>query len=142
MAAASVRLVPRAPSVEELRRLATAIGWLDHYDWSTVGGALSASVDAIVAVDGDAVVGTARVVGDGSHYFYLQDVLVDPEHQDEGLASRMVAHLLRTISRRASSAAFVGLFSSPEAIGVYEELGFERPDDMTAMRLAPDGPSR
>lgn len=136
MVAASVRLLPRAPSVEELRRLAAAIDWLDHYDWTAIGGALAASVEAVVALDGDDVVGTARVVGDGSHYFYLQDVIVDPAHQDEGLASRMVAHLLRSISRRASSAAFVGLFSSPEATGVYEELGFERPDDMTGMRLA------
>src|SRR3954465_1111744 len=123
----------RPPTAEELRALAESVGWTDHYDWDTVGGALANSLHGVVAVDGARVVGCARVVGDGARYFYVQDVLVDPEWEGDGIATTLVETLLEWIRTTAPAEAFVGLFSSPEARGVYEGLGFSVPDDMTGM---------
>jgi len=123
-----MRIEDRVPTREELRALAEAVDWLDHFDWSTVDAALAGSLFGAVAIDGREVVGVARVVGDGVRYFYVQDVMVRPEATDEGIASRLVARLLERIDGVASSNAVVGLFSSPEAVGVYESLGFEPAD--------------
>ena len=75
----------------------------------------------------------ARLVGDGLRYCYLQDVLVDPEFSDQGIASTLVERLLAWIASQGSAEVFVGLFSSPEAEGVYESLGFAASSDMTGM---------
>src|SRR3954447_10833035 len=123
----------RPPTAAELGTLAEAVGWTDHYDWDTVGGALANSLHGVVALDGTRVVGCARLVGDGVRYFYVQDVLVDPEWEGDGIATTLVETLLEWITTAAPAEAFVGLFSSPEARGVYEGLGFAVPDDMTGM---------
>ena len=107
--------------------------WLDHYDWPSMGRALTHSIAGVVAVDGDRVVGAARLVGDGVRYFYVQDVLVEPDHTDEGIASRMVQRLLDVAHETAPAEPFIGLFSSPDARGVYESLGFRADDTMTGM---------
>jgi GNAT superfamily N-acetyltransferase len=131
--AATVRIVDRVATVAELRELARAVDWLDHYDWPSMGRALARSTAGVVALDDDGVVGAARMVGDGVRYFYVQDVLVEPDHTDEGIASRMVQRLLDVAHAAAPSDPFIGLFSSPEARGVYEGLGFAADDTMTGM---------
>ena len=123
----------RPPTTAELRALAEAVGWTDHYDWETIGGALTNSLHGVVALDGPRVVGCARLCGDGVRYFYVQDVLVDPEREGDGIATTLVETLLGWIATTAPAEAFVGLFSSPDARGVYEGLGFRAPDDMTGM---------
>ncbi|HWM35404.1 MAG TPA: GNAT family N-acetyltransferase [Pseudolysinimonas sp.] len=128
-----VILDERAPTVAELHDLAEAVGWLDHYDWQSIGAGLERSLAGVVALDDGKAAGCARVVGDGVRYFYIQDVLVHPGRTDDGLATRMVERLLGWIERTAPAEAFVGLFSSPDARGVYEGLGFGEPDDMTGM---------
>jgi GNAT superfamily N-acetyltransferase len=128
-------IVARVADATELHRLAAAVGWLHHYDWPTVAAALEGSLHGAVALHDGVVVGTARLVGDGVHYFYVQDVLVDPAHSDEGIGSALVSHLLDRVAETAPAEAFVGLFSSPEARGMYADLGFTQPDDMTGMTL-------
>ena len=122
----------RLPSVDEHRRLASSVDWEDHFDWATIGDSIAASLHGVVIVAGGAVVGMGRVVGDGVHYFYLQDIIVDPAHSDDGLGSRIVEELLEWIALTAPSRAFVGLFASPEAEGLYREFGFDTAD-MTGM---------
>ena len=128
-----IDFVDRVVTLPELRRLASTVDWLDHYDWSTMDAALAASLRGVVAIAGSTVVGTARLVGDGLRYCYLQDVLVDPEFSDRGIASTLVERLLAWIASQGSAEVFVGLFSSPEAEGVYDSLGFAASSDMTGM---------
>src|SRR4051812_34685560 len=123
----------RPPTATELGTLAEAVGWTDHYDWDTIGGALANSLHGVVALDRARVVGCARLVGDGVRYFYVQDVLVDPEREGDGIATTLVEMLLEWVHSTAPAVAFVGLYSSPEARGVYEGLGFAAPEDMTGM---------
>ena len=128
----------RLPSLDEFRALAESVDWIDHFDWPSMGSALEASVFAVVAVADDRVVGAARVVGDGVRYFYLQDVMVDPAYSDEGIATRLTEALLHWIGSAAAPKAFVGLFASPDAEGVYDELGFTTAE-MTGMHRAAGG---
>ena len=124
----------RSPTLDEFRTLASSVGWLDHFDWSTMQGSLDGSLFSVVATEEGHVVGTGRVVGDGVRYFYLQDVMVSPAHAENGIATQLVGELLAWILVNAAPKAFIGLFSSPDAEGVYEQHGFSAADDMTGMR--------
>jgi GNAT superfamily N-acetyltransferase len=130
---AAAEFVDRVATVDELRALAHSVEWDDHYDWPTIGRSLSGSVHGVVATVDGRVVGMGRLVGDGAHYFYVQDVLVDPAHSDEGIATEIVSRLLARVEEAAPSTAFVGLFASDEARSVYETLGFSADDEMTGM---------
>ena len=122
----------RPVTIDEFRLLAESVAWLDHFDWPTMPASLDASLCTVVAVDDGRAVGVARLVGDGVRYFYVQDVMVDPEHASEGIATELTAALLRWVERNRAPKAFVGLFSSDDAEGVYADLGFVT-DDMTGM---------
>lgn len=128
----SVTFEHRVASLDEHRALADSVGWHDHFDWDSIQASLVASSFGVVALKGTTAVGMGRIVGDGVHYFYIQDVIVHPDHSEEGLGSRIVEQLLDWVAATAPADAFVGLFASPEAEDLYREFGFET-TDMTGM---------
>lgn len=127
-----MRIEQRVPSVEEFRALAESVDWLDHFDWPSMQASLDSSLHAVVAMTDDRVVAAARLVGDGVRYFYVQDVIVDPAYSGDGIATQLTRALLEWVEAIAAPKAFVGLFASPDAEGVYDELGFTT-EDMTGM---------
>ncbi|SFS18149.1 DNA/RNA endonuclease G, NUC1 [Agrococcus baldri] len=130
----------RVPSAAEQRAVAESVGWDDHFDWASLPASLHGSEHGVVAREGDRVVGVGRLVGDGVRYWYVQDVMVRPDAADQGIASGIVARLLARVRRVAPAEAIVGLFASPEAVGVYEELGFVvATDDPLGMTLTVEG---
>jgi GNAT superfamily N-acetyltransferase len=122
----------RLPTAEEHRALATAVGWADHFDWATLPLSLAGSLTGVVVLRNGNAVAMGRLVGDGAHYFYVQDVIVHPDHREEGLGTLVLEELLAWIEHTAPSDAFVGLFSSPEGESLYAGHGFGT-EDMTGM---------
>lgn len=137
-----VALVGRRPTVAELEELARAVDWMDHYDWSSISAALEGTLHGVVAVRDGAVVGAARLLGDGVKYFTIHDVIVHPDHQGDGLAGRIIDHLLAHIADVAPARAWVGLFASPDAEGLYEGHGFGSEEMRGMWRwVQPNGPA-
>lgn len=130
----------RVPTVDEQRTVAEAVGWLDHFDWETIGGSLERSLHGVVALRDGVPVGVGRLVGDGVRYCYVQDVMVDPSASDQGVATTIVERLLDWVRAAAPAEAVVGLFASPEAVSVYESIGFRAADgDPQGMTLTVRG---
>ncbi|MDO7882735.1 GNAT family N-acetyltransferase [Salinibacterium soli] len=121
---ATFEIIDRVATAEEHRALRDSVGWSDHIDESVLEASLRASVRGAVAVRDGEVVGMARLVGDGVHYYYVQDVVVHPDHEGDGIASELTARLVTWVAATATRPAFVGLFASSDAEGVYESLGF------------------
>lgn len=126
-------IIDRPPSFSEHRVLAVSVGWEDHFDWETIGASIDASLVCVVAVADHEVIGMGRLVGDGVHYFYVQDVIVHPDHESSGVGGAILERLLQWIETHAPSKAFVGLFSSPQAVHLYGEYGFESADGESTM---------
>ncbi len=53
-----------------------------------------------------------RVVGDGAVYFYIQDIVVHPEHQGKGIGENIMSALMTYLQENAPDKAFIGLFAS------------------------------
>jgi GNAT superfamily N-acetyltransferase len=127
------QLVERPPTVEEYRRLRRTAGWDDMTDEGLATG-LSSALYSCVLLDGDEVVACGRVVGDGGMYFYVQDVIVAPEHRGRGLGAQVMSAILDYVGRAARPGAFVGLMAAEGVEGFYERYGFQRrPDDRPGM---------
>ncbi|MTV78041.1 GNAT family N-acetyltransferase, partial [Streptococcus pneumoniae] len=57
--------------------------------------ALSHSLVIYVALDGDAVVGLIRLVGDGFSSVFVQDLIVLPNYQRQGIGSLLMKEALK-----------------------------------------------
>ena len=131
-------LEARAPTLEEYRAICEDVGWEWAINYDAAAASLRASLHAVVALDGDTVVGMGRVVGDGAIYFYVQDVAVLREHQGNGLGGMIVGALVDWLLANAPDQAFLGLFAAAGTEPFYRRFGFEAQPGTTGMfQVAP-----
>lgn len=78
----------------------------------------------LVETESETTVGMARVVGDGGSVFHICDMVVHPDHQRQGLGSRLMDALMDWIRETAPPKAYVNLLADVD--GFYEQWGFER----------------
>ena len=123
-------LVERDPTVEEYQRLRGAVGWGAMADEGVAVGLPNALYSVVLELGGEAV-GCARIVGDGGLYFYLQDVIVLPEHQRRGQGARLMDALMAYVERSARPGAFIGLMAAVGSEPFYERYGFRRRSEQT-----------
>ncbi|MBU6384155.1 MAG: GNAT family N-acetyltransferase [Verrucomicrobia bacterium] len=74
--------------------------------------------------EGKKLVGMGRVVGDGGSVVQITDVIVDPEHQEQGIAALIFDRIQSFIQANVPHDAFVCLFATKDAISFYETKGF------------------
>ena len=82
--------------LEDVLHLYQAVGWTNYTDQSEMlEQALSHSLAIYVALDGDAVVGLIRLVGDGFSSVFVQDLIVLPSYQRQGIGSSLMKEALK-----------------------------------------------
>lgn len=65
-----------------------------------------------------------RVIGDGGSFFQVVDVAVAPDHQGQGLGTRIMEALMAQLRSEAPATAQVSLLADGTAHGLYERFGF------------------
>ena len=126
-------LVERSPTVEEYQRLREAVGW-GSVDVEATEMGLRNALFSVCVIYRDKVIGCGRVVGDGGIYFYIQDIMVLPEFQGNGLGRRIMDGVMSYLSSHAHPNAFIGLMAAKGVSGFYEKYGFaERPPSRPGM---------
>jgi ribosomal protein S18 acetylase RimI-like enzyme len=126
-----IEICSRLPTVDEHAHLFERVGW-PWYGEEATRRALAGSSFGVVATRGREIVGMGRVVGDGAVFFYLQDIVVDPEVQRLGIGRSLVSALVAQARRQKGAAGFFGVFATPMAVDLYQRHGF-RPPDLTAL---------
>lgn len=132
-------LIERAPSVQDYQRLRDAVNWGNVNPQATQTG-LDNALYSICVLHGEEVIGCGRVIGDGGIYFYVQDIIVLPDHQGQGLGRRIMDAVMRFLEASVPPNAFVALMAAKGVAGFYERYGFrERPADAPGMfRIWPE----
>lgn len=82
------------------------------------------SLYTYAAYDGDTLVGLIRVVGDGQTILYIQDLLVLPNYQRQGIGSHLVTHILHRYKDVRQIVLTTDLTIEQQSF--YESLGFVR----------------
>ena len=112
------------PTVDRFLELRAAAGMAERSREAVEQG-LPNSRYAVTVVDATSeAVGMARIVGDGGSVFHVSDMAVHPDHQRQGLGSRMMDALMGWIDEHAPPTAYVNLMADVD--GFYEQWGFER----------------
>ncbi|GBF77766.1 N-acetyltransferase [Paenibacillus sp. 598K] len=123
----------RVPTLAEYIELCHAVGWSEYINFEVAEQSLSQSIAGVVVQDKDDIVGMGRIVGDGSIYFYIQDIAVKPEHQNQGVGRMIMTTLVQYVKSNAPEKAFVGLFASAGKEAFYNQYGFHNHAGMTGM---------
>ena len=82
--------------LEDVLHLYQAVGWTNYtHQPEMLEQALSHSLAIYVALDGDTVVGLIRLVGDGFSSVFVQDLIVLPSYQRQGIGSSLMKEALK-----------------------------------------------
>jgi len=76
-----------------------------------------------VRLDGK-LIGMARVVGDGFMYFYIQDVIIDPDYQGRGIGHAIMTRVEAYLAKACTTGATVGLLAAKGKEPFYRRYGF------------------
>ena len=110
--------------LEDVLHLYQAVGWTNYTNQpQMLEQALSHSLAIYVALDGDAVVGLIRLVGDGFSSVLVQDLIVLPSYQRQGIGRSLMKEALEDYK----DAYQVQLVTeqTEKNVGFYRSLGFE-----------------
>ena len=110
--------------LEDVLHLYQAVGWTNYTNQpQMLEQALSHSLVIYLALDGDAVVGLIRLVGDGFSSVFVQDLIVLPSYQRQGIGSSLMKEALGNFKE-----AYQVQLATEETetnVGFYRSMGFE-----------------
>ena len=110
--------------LEDVLHLYQAVGWTNYTNQpQMLKQALSQSLVIYLALDGDAVVGLIRLVGDGFSSVFVQDLIVLPSYQRQGIGRSLMKEALEDYK----DAYQVQLVTdqTERTLGFYRSMGFE-----------------
>lgn len=81
--------------LEEIVNLYRSVGWTNYLDRADIlKSAFEHSLCVLGAYDGDSLVGFIRAVGDGQTIVFVQDIIVLPEYQRQGIGTLLLQAIL------------------------------------------------
>ena len=106
--------------------------WAKHYTPEIVRGILQNSLCMGAYLDGIQV-GFARCVTDYTTVFYLEDVVIAPEHRGHGVGKALVKATLE----QEPICRLKGILVTDDAFSLYEQFGFERDREIFMKKVSP-----
>ena len=110
--------------LEAVLHLYQAVGWTNYtHQPEMLEQALSHSLVIYLAFDGDAVVGLIRLVGDGFSSVFVQDLIVLPSYQRQGIGSSLMKEALEDF--KEAYQVQLATEETERTLGFYRSMGFE-----------------
>ncbi len=110
--------------LEDVLHLYQAVGWTNYTNQpQMLEQALPHSLAVYLAFDGEKIVGLIRLVGDGFSSVFVQDLIVLPSYQRQGIGSLLMKEALKDYK----DAYQVQLVTeeTERILGFYRSMGFE-----------------
>jgi GNAT superfamily N-acetyltransferase len=121
---------------EQLLDLYDSVGWLAYTSEERRGElekAIQNSTYVVSAWDGKRLVGLARGLSDDVSIFYLQDVLVHPVYQRQGIGRRLLQECLRRFSHVRTKVLLTD--DEGKQHEFYESMGYRNTRTLMLVRL-------
>ena len=113
--------------LEALLELYASVGWTAYTrEPETLERSFTGATYVVGAWEADELVGVCRVLSDDASILYVQDILVDPDHQRRGIGRALLENVLDRYSHCRQKVLMTD--DRPEQKAFYEALGFTRLD--------------
>ena len=110
-------------NADEIYRLYSEVGWTAYTEnMQVLEQGYKNSLLVLAAYENDDLIGIIRVVGDGSTVVFVQDILVFPGRQRQGVGTA----LLKAVLDRYPDVRQIQLTTdnTPQTIAFYKSMGF------------------
>ena len=124
MNGARYRIAAEPPSPAEYIELRAAAG-LSRRTVEAAERGIPNSLFAVSVRHGAELVAMGRIVGDGGCNYEIVDIAVHPDHQRQGLGTRVMEALMAYLRENAPPSAYVSLIADGGAPALYQRFGFE-----------------
>ena len=114
----------RPITVGEYQTLRATTNW-HPIQYGQVEMALKQDLFSVVVSKEGKALGMGRVIGDGAIYFYIQDVIVHPEHRGMGIGKLIMRAIANYLEDTVTDYAFVGLMAAKGVEGFYKSFGYD-----------------
>ncbi len=124
-------------TAREYNELRALTDWFEYSDRQMQIG-IDSSEYIIVAMDGEKVIGAARLIGDGACYGIIADVIVRPEYRGAGIGKHMVGSIIEYVKTKIADGETYGLnlMAAKGRETFYEQLGFVRRNEDSGHGMA------
>ncbi|MFC1520770.1 GNAT family N-acetyltransferase, partial [Pseudomonadota bacterium] len=112
-----------SPSVEEFLSLRNKIGW-GELSFDVAKTSLNNSLFHVIVRNKSQLIGMGRIVGDGAMYFYIQDVIVEPNYQNSGVGSALMEQIENYLSVAAKKGSTIGLLAAKGKEAFYARYSY------------------
>ena len=110
--------------LDDVLHLYQAVGWTNYTNQpQMLEQALSHSLAIYLALDGEAIVGLVRLVGNGFSSIFVQDLIVLPSYQRQGIGSNLMKEALADY--KDVYQIQLATEQTEKTLGFYRSLGFE-----------------
>lgn len=114
---------------EEILSLYQSVGWVNYINNPLMlKNAFEHSLKIYAAYIDNKVIGIIRIVGDGYSVILIQDILVYPEYQREGIGTALLQHVLEEYKNVYQKHLITD--NTPKTIQFYKSLGFVMDTDI------------
>lgn len=123
-------------SARQLEELYRSVGWQAYTSEDQLPlleKAFRSSDYVISAWLDDQLIGVARCLSDNVSILYLQDILVHPAHQQQGLGSKLLNACLERYAHVRSKVLLTG--GEKHILRFYESFGFKNTRDLRSVQL-------
>lgn len=112
-------------NLEDYLAIRAEVGWVALQD-KQAAMALENSLYVAGVYEEDRLIGMGRIVGDGAVICYIQDLIVLPEYQGQGVGSMLLKHLTDHVKtlRQDNSRMMLCLMCAKGREKFYEKHGF------------------
>ena len=111
-------------SLDDVLHLYQAVGWTNYTNQpQMLSQALTHSLATYLARDGEEVVGLVRLIGDGFSSVFVQDLIVLPTYQRQGIGSTLMNQALSDY--KDIYQIQLATDESEKTLAFYRSLGFE-----------------
>ena len=111
-------------SINDVLHLYQEVGWTNYTNQpQMLEQALSHSLATYLARDGEEIVGLVRLVGDGFSSVFVQDLIVLPSYQRQGIGSALMKEALGDF--KDAYQIQLATEQTEKTLGFYRSLGFE-----------------
>ena len=111
-------------SIDDVLPLYQAVGWTNYTNQpQMLEQSLPHSLATYLARDGEEIVGVVRLVGDGFSSVFVQDLIVLPSYQRQGIGSALMEKALGDF--KDAYQVQLATDQTEKTLGFYRSLGFE-----------------
>ena len=111
-------------SIDDVLHLYQAVGWTNYTNQpQMLEQSLAHSLAIYIARDGEKIVGLMRLVGDGFSSVFIQDLIVLPSYQRQGIGSDLMKEALGDY--KDAYQVQLATEQTEKTLGFYRSLGFE-----------------